>query len=72
METGRPLERNRGQLAGERLARHEVGAAGPTASIPPACGGETACYSPVWSSTSASGAFFLTDSIPFSADALRS
>ena len=29
-------------------------------------------YSPVWSSTSASGAFFLTDSIPFSADALRS
>src|SRR5215470_12134856 len=29
-------------------------------------------YSPVWSSTSAPGAFFFTDSIPFSADALRS
>jgi hypothetical protein len=72
METGQPRERNRERLGCERLARHEVGAAGPTASIPPACGGKMACYSPVWSSTSASGAFFLTDSIPFRADALRS
>ena len=39
---------------------------------PLAAAGITAGYSPVWSSTSASGAFFLTDSIPFSADALRS
>jgi hypothetical protein len=29
-------------------------------------------YSPVWSSTSAPGALFLTDSMPFSADCLRS
>jgi hypothetical protein len=32
----------------------------------------SADYSPVWSSISASGALFLTDSIPLSADCLRS
>jgi hypothetical protein len=35
-------------------------------------GHREALYSPVWSSTSASGAFFFTDSIPLSADCRRS
>ena len=47
------------------------GAAGPPRASRPRWR-ETAGYSPVWSSTSAPGAFFWTDSIPFSADALRS
>src|SRR6185437_3929668 len=75
METSRPRERNRERLAGclhcERLARHEIGAAGPPRASR-LRRREIVGYSPVWSSTSAPGAFFWTDSIPFSADALRS
>src|SRR2546429_6143379 len=36
METGWPRERNRGRLAAERLARHEIGAAGPPRTPPSA------------------------------------
>src|SRR6202035_4475929 len=45
----------------------------PLASRPPAGNSVVAAaYSPVWSSVSAPGALVLTDSIPLSADCLRS
>ena len=47
------------------IAAEVISLAGWIASQPSA-------YSSVWSSISAAGALFLTDSIPFSADCLRS
>src|SRR3984957_2541162 len=64
-DPGRRRHRRRGHLAGRLDHR--------LTSVPPqTAAGSWPGYSSVWSSTSASGAFFLTDSIPFSADCLRS
>src|SRR5260370_42631066 len=61
----RPVRQDRDAgAARQRPARRGIGTG------PPATG--WAAYSSVWSSISASEAFFLTDSIPFRADALRS
>src|SRR5271165_469620 len=61
-----------GHMFGYRPGRPRRVRSCPALCGNPLLGGRIISYSSVWSSISASGALFLTDSIPLSADCLRS